>query len=117
MMKNNRVDPRLIHLLPAAALVAGLALASTAQATPAGFTVLNPQEASIKTGMSSAEVRDILGRPARLQKFRNQPGPTFAYHVVGKNDTVFEIDFSADDKVTGSSERIEMKDGNGFSGR
>jgi len=103
------------HLLPASALVVG-AMAALGAHAAAGFTVVAPQEASVKPGMSSAQVRELLGRPARYSKYRNQPGPTFAYYVVGKYDTVFEIDFSADDKVVSSSERIEMKDGNGHPG-
>ena len=105
----------LTRLLPALALAAGTAVALGAHAA-GGFTVVVPQEASIQAGMSSAQVREILGRPARYSKYRNEPGPTFAYYVVGKYDTVFEIDFSADDKVVSSSERIEMKDGNGHPG-
>lgn len=101
-----------IGLATAALLVAA---ATPALAEPAGVTVVESQEASIKVGMTSAEVRQILGRPQRINQYRNQPGATYAYVLVGKYDTVFEVDFGSDGKVINTDERIEMRDGNGGS--
>lgn len=87
-----------------AALLFGAALAQAAD----GYTVTAAQEKTIKVGMSRAEVRQALGRPAHNMKFASEPGRTWTYGVVGGKDTVFDVDFTSDGKVTSSSERLEL---------
>lgn len=91
----------------------GLALASGAQAAN-GFVVNRDQEAQIKVGMSRQQVMQLLGRPAHNLKYRNEPGRTWTYGVLGatSNSTsdqlVFDVDFAADGTVAEKAERTEL---------
>jgi outer membrane protein assembly factor BamE (lipoprotein component of BamABCDE complex) len=104
------------HSTIRALVVTGLALAASAAFCATGFTVVQTQEAQITAGMSRDDVRGLLGRPAHNLKYMAEPGRTWTYGVVGKSvagkamgeNTVFDVDFSADGKVTQSSERVEM---------
>jgi len=90
--------------LLAAALVFGAAAAPAAE----GYTVNPKQEARIKVGMSQDEVRQIVGQPVRVEKFGNEPGPTWTYDVAGGlgHVSMFDVDFDADGRVASAQERI-----------
>jgi outer membrane protein assembly factor BamE (lipoprotein component of BamABCDE complex) len=104
----------LISSTPRLLLAAGLFLGAAAAQAASGFTVNPSQQALVTPGMSAAEVQSALGRPARNIKYVNQPGPTFTYLVIGKKDTLFDVDFGADGKVTSLSERMKNElDGHG----
>ena len=86
-------------------LLAVGALAAVAAAHAAsGYVVTPQQEKSIRVGMTRDEVRATLGRPAHNLKYRNEPGRTWTYGVVGSDTKVFNIDFTADGKVDSTHE-------------
>ena len=89
-------------------LAAGLAFSGVAAHAQNGVTITQSQETFVKVSMSTAEVERVLGRPARIVTYRDSPGPTWTYHVVGApfGITDFDITFGADGKVLWSSERI-----------
>lgn len=87
---------------------AGLAFGAAAAQAASGVTITENQETSVKGGMSATEVEQVLGRPAHIVGYRNAPGPTWTYHVVGApfGMTDFDVSFGADGKVLWASERI-----------
>lgn len=92
-------------------LAGTLALVSLEAQSATGFRVDKSQQAQIHSGMNTNEVQRALGRPERVVKYGNQPGPTWSYEVLGARcDTIFEVDFGADDKVLKSGERQEWRD-------
>lgn len=99
-----RLNPSVSRCLLAAGLVFSAAAAMAAD----GYTVDQKQEARIKVGMSQDEVRLIVGQPVRVDKFGNEPGPTWTYDVVGGlgHVAMFDIDFGADGRVASAQERI-----------
>jgi outer membrane protein assembly factor BamE (lipoprotein component of BamABCDE complex) len=105
-IKNLSVSATLRATLGAALLVG---VCSAYAAT--GFVVTASQETLVKVGMSRAEVRNALGRPAHNVKYRAEPGRTWTYGVLGNPEhtqaKVFDVDFSADDKVLSFGERNE----------
>ena len=94
-------------------IIVSLAVSSVAFAAK-GFTVTPEQEAMIQTGMTPGEVRAAIGRPAHSLKFRKIPGGTWIYDVnqinVGETHTVFYVDFGANMRVVGTSERLETNE-------
>lgn len=76
-----------------------------------GFVVTTKQESLISVGMSRADVRAALGRPAHNVKYRAEPGRTWTYGVLGNPEytqaKVFDVDFTPDDKVLSFGERNE----------
>jgi hypothetical protein len=96
-----------LHHIPKIAWATGLFAAVTLAHAATGYTVTSHQETQVAPGMSTAEVRQALGQPDRHVKFRNEPGPTWTYRLVGSNETVFDVDFGADGKVASTSERID----------
>lgn len=87
-------------------MAAALSLGATGAMAASGYRVTKAQEAQIKIGMSTDEVRSALGKPARIYKYRNEVGPTWTYEVVGANSaTVYEVDFGKDSKVLKVNER------------
>ena len=92
----------------ATAAVSGLAFAAK------GFSVTPEQEATVKIGMTAAEVRAAIGRPAHSLKFRKSPGGTWIYDVneinIPATHTVFYVDFGPDLRVASTSERLETYD-------
>ena len=87
-------------------MAAALSLGATAAMAASGYRVTKAQEAQIKLGMSTDDVRSTLGKPARIIKYRNEVGPTWSYEVVGANSaTVYEVDFGKDGKVLKVNER------------
>jgi outer membrane protein assembly factor BamE (lipoprotein component of BamABCDE complex) len=91
-------------------LAAGLALGVAAAQAARGYDVRHEQESQVQVGMSQAEVQQALGRPAHVERYRNEPGPTWTYDVIGSQSPpeLFEVDFGADGKVASVDERVEM---------
>ena len=89
-------------------LLAGLVLSSAEAQARNGFTVSTSEENAVAIGMSASEVQQLLGRPARAVRYRNAPGPTWAYTVVGAlfGKTEFIIEFGPDEKVISKSEMV-----------
>jgi hypothetical protein len=89
-------------------LLAGLALVSAEVHAANGFTVTTNGENVIAIGMSTSEVRQLLGRPARTVRYRNMPGPMWTYRVVDPlfGRTEFNIEFGADKKVMAKGEVV-----------
>jgi hypothetical protein len=94
-------------------LAAGLTFGAIAAQAASGVTVTRTQAIAVAAGMTSAEVQQILGRPAYIAKYRSEPGPTWTYHVVGTlfGTTAFEVDFDSDGTVTSARERIVKENG------
>ena len=95
--------PHVAGTLLGAALLLGAAAAQAAS----GYTVTPAQESLVRPGMTAAEVRYVLGHPAQDVHYRNEPGPTFTYRVVGDNESLFDVDFGADGRVASTSERLD----------
>jgi hypothetical protein len=90
-------------------LAAGLAFGAAAAQAETGVTITQSQETSVKVGMSTTEVQQILGRPAHIVEYRSAPGPTWTYHVFGATPfgmTDFDVSFGSDGKVAWTSERV-----------
>ena len=86
-------------------LLAALAFSVAAAHASPGYSVSRSQGASVRIGMDTMEVQEILGRPARVVTYRNAPGPSWTYDVIGSNGTaVFGVDFGPDGKVTSARE-------------
>ena len=92
-------------------LLAGLALSSAEALGQGGVTVSTSQESAVAIGMSASEVRQLLGRPARADRYRNAPGPTWTYNVVGAvfGKTEFVIDFGPDERVIAKGEQVVVR--------
>lgn len=99
--------------LLAAGLMLGIATADAAS----GFTVTHEQERQVTAGMTAGEVRQVVGSPARIAQYGNEPGPTWIYRVPGAGvspyDVVFDIDFAADGTVASVSEVQQSLDSAG----
>jgi outer membrane protein assembly factor BamE (lipoprotein component of BamABCDE complex) len=100
----------LVSRLPRALLAAGLLAGVAAAQAASGYTVSHDQEMQIAQGMSRAEVRSTLGRPAQHIHYGNEPGPTFTYRVAGSDETLFDVDFDAGGKVASAGERVVEPD-------
>jgi outer membrane protein assembly factor BamE (lipoprotein component of BamABCDE complex) len=72
-----------------------------------GYVITPAEGKQVKSGMSRQEVRQLLGRPAHDMKYRNEPGRTWTYGVLGPDEKVFDIEFSSDGRVVLTNERIE----------
>ena len=85
-----------------------LAFSAAAAGAQNGVTITQSHEAFVTVGMSSTEVDRALGRPARIVTYRDAPGPTWTYHVVGApfGMTDFDVSYGADGRVLFASERI-----------
>lgn len=100
-MKTPANSPRLI-------IASALLLSFAAAHAAGGFTVTPAQEKLVTVGMTASEVKQVLGRPALTEKFRNEPGPTLSYNVMGgaRETALFDVDLGADGRVASLSERI-----------
>lgn len=89
-------------------LLAGLVLISAEAQADNGFTISTSRENVIAIGMSTSEVRQLLGRPARAVKYRNTPGPVWTYGVVDPlfGKTEFNVEFGADERVMAKGEIV-----------
>jgi hypothetical protein len=92
------------RLILATSLLVSFAAAHAA----GGFTVTHDQEKLVAVGMTVGEVQQALGRPALTEQFRNEPGPTLSYNVIGgANQTaLFDVDFGSNGQVASVSERM-----------
>ena len=92
----------------AASLLAGLVSVCAQANAASGFTVTTSQENAVAIGMTTSEVRELLGRPARVAQYRSLPGPVWTYRVVAPlfGKTEFNVDFGADDRVIAKSEYV-----------
>ncbi len=99
--------------IPRAMLTAALVAGAAAAQAASGYTISKDQEALVGPGMSAAQVQQTLGHPGRSVQFGNEPGPTFTYHVVDNERTIFEVDFGADGKVVSTDERVDDSGGPG----
>ena len=81
--------------------------AAEAQAA-SGFTVTTSRESVVAIGMSTSEVEQLLGRPARAVRYRNTPGPVWTYRVVDPlfGRTEFNIEFGSDERVMAKGEVV-----------
>jgi len=89
-------------------LLAGLVLISAEARADNGFTITTSRENVIAIGMSTSEVRQLLGRPARAVQYRNTPGPVWTYGVVDPlfGKTEFNVEFGTDEKVIAKGEVV-----------
>ena len=89
-------------------LLAGLVLSSAKAHADNGFAVATSRENVIAIGMSTSEVRQLLGEPARAVKYRSTPGPVWTYAVVDPlfGRTEFNIEFGADERVMAKGELV-----------
>lgn len=95
--------------LLAAGLLAGMAAAHAS-------TITHNMEASIKPGMSMAEVQLALGQPVQRVMFDNQAGPTLTYSLTGLETKAVDVNFDARGKVASVSERSVTTGDSGGSG-
>lgn len=109
-MKTSKVASVIKNSLVGLSLLGAAVLALAAK----GYIVTPKELVAVKPGMTSAQVRDLLGRPAHSLKFRNAQGRTWIYDVnevnIPNTHTVFYVDFGAENKVVSTSERIETED-------
>jgi hypothetical protein len=89
-------------------LLSGLVLIFADAYADNGFTITTSRENVIAIGMSTSEVRQLLGRPARAVQYRNTPGPVWTYRVVDPlfGRTEFNIEFGADERVMAKGEIV-----------
>ena len=89
-------------------LLAGLIVSSAAARADNGFTVSTSQENAVTLGMTLAEVQQRLGRPDRVDHYRNTQGPTWSYRVVDPlfGRTEFNVEFGPDARVVSKGETI-----------
>lgn len=92
-----------------AAIALGLGIAA-AQAA-GGVTITKAQEALVVPGMRMDQVQQALGRPQTNAKYRNEPGRTFTYRVLGNDPMLFDVDFDADGRVLKMGERMDLTGG------
>ena len=103
--------PKCINFASRMLVTAGFAFCSAMALAASGFWINQTQEVLVTPGMSMPQVRQALGHPTQFIKYRNQPGPTFTYRVIGTLDTLFDIDFDANGQVVSTNERIVPIDG------
>lgn len=70
-----------------------------------GVNINKEQQVLVRAGMTADDVLRAIGRPMYDRRYRNQPGPTWTYHVNTPIETLFDVDF-IDGKVAATSERI-----------
>jgi hypothetical protein len=99
-----------------ALLAAGLLIGAAAAQAATGYNVSGNQELQIKPGMTSTEVLQTLGHPSDRTKFRNEPGPTYEYRVLGHPAALFDVDFDASGHVASATERINPLNSRGAFG-
>ena len=103
------VESQINRRFPDWLLAAGFAFIATTSQPASGDYVSPRQTAAVKVGMSTTEVRQILGQPSRTNQFRTAPGPSWTYEMFGTPFpwTEFDVDFGADGKVTSAVEVVQ----------
>ena len=89
-------------------LAAVVALGAAGAQAAAGVSITTSQQSSVRSGMTTSEVEQVLGRPAHVVSYRNAPGVTWIYHVINPafGTTDFDVTFGADGRVLWATERI-----------
>ncbi len=89
-------------------LATGLAIGAAAAQAASGYAISQTQEKDVAVGMSATEVRQTLGPPSSIARYRNEPGPTWIYQVVAApfGTTEFDVTFGPDGKVASVSEVV-----------
>jgi hypothetical protein len=89
-------------------LLAGLVLFSVEALADAGFTISRNRENAVAIGMTASEVQRLLGRPDRAVQYGNTAGPVWTYRVVDPlfGRTIFNVEFSADNRVMATGEIV-----------
>jgi hypothetical protein len=89
-------------------LLAGLVLIAAEAQADNGFTITTSRESVVAIGMSTSEVLQLLGRPARAVRYGNTPGPVWTYRVVDPlfGRTEFNVEFGADERVLAKGEVV-----------
>jgi hypothetical protein len=89
-------------------LLAALVLVSVWAQADNGFNIARDREDAVTIGMSTSEVRQLLGRPARAFTYRSAPGPTWTYGVIDPlfGKTEYNIDFGVDERVISKGEMV-----------
>ena len=73
----------------------------------AGKTITPAQAEQIKRGMAQDDVRQLLGEPAQVQRFRDRSGPTWSYTIMGGADPKWlDIDFTEIGMVISVKQRL-----------
>ncbi len=101
-MKLHRLSPT-----SRALLVVGLLAGAAAAQAAGGYSVTPSQESLVSPNMTTAQVQQALGHPERQIHYRNEPGPTFTYEVVGSQNMLFDVDFDAAGRVVSMGERMD----------
>lgn len=97
-----------IRAICASTLIA-LGISTTPAHAASGFSVTPQQGQRVNVGMTADEVQRLLGRPQSNVKYRNEPGPLWAYTVIGAVDpTFFSVSFGADGKVVATREYPDL---------
>jgi outer membrane protein assembly factor BamE (lipoprotein component of BamABCDE complex) len=79
--------------------------AEAAQGAP-GITITSGEAAGVRTGMSEAEVLQVLGPPAEVFRYTSYPGPSWNYRVAGAYGSIeFNVDFASDGRVIAAGYR------------
>lgn len=104
---------RRISLAPRLWVAAGLVIGAAAAQAAGGFTVTQKQETGVSPGMSMEQVRQVLGPPESNIHYRNEPGPTYTYRVLGQDELLFDVDFGPDGLVKTKNERMDPSGGGG----
>ena len=115
--KKHIMSVRLIHGAAHLLMAAGLACGAMAAQAASGYIVTQQQETMVSPGMSMDQVRQVLGHPERAVHYGNEPGTTYTYRVRNQEQTLFDVDFTADGQVLKMNERMDPEGGGGHSGR
>jgi hypothetical protein len=89
-------------------LLAAVLLLSPAAHADNGFSISTSRENVVAVGMTSSEVLQLIGRPARADRYRNMPGPVWTYKVLDPlfGRTEFNVEFGADERVIAKGEVV-----------
>jgi outer membrane protein assembly factor BamE (lipoprotein component of BamABCDE complex) len=91
-------------------LAGGLVLGMASVHAASGYTIRHHQEQMITAGMTADEVRQVIGSPITRVQYRNEPGPTWSYHVADvtpafpNSQTEFDVSFGANGRVASAAE-------------
>jgi outer membrane protein assembly factor BamE (lipoprotein component of BamABCDE complex) len=98
------------NAFPCFVLAAAMSIATWAANAADGISVTQREASRITAGMSTEEVRRLIGRPASDVQYRHEPGPVWLYHVTDAIDPVFlEISFGKDGRVANISQYVDPR--------
>lgn len=104
-MASTRTIARTLSTLARTGAAFGLIAGAIAAQAAAGFTVSAADEQLVKVGMSQDEVRAAIGVPARNITFKATGLTTWTYQRADV-ETVFDVDFGTNGKVTAAGGRL-----------